>query len=315
MFHIIHEVFIRNGNGEIDHMRTLIDCGATSIFMAPRLRTWLGLADKPVYVTILDLDGQVMARVSDSRKTAFTVQYMEHSSLVHELEVLVVPMRADDLVLGLPRFQSRNPDIDWQSGWLLALRTTGKSEVVAVNPVDHQKCPGNVPGSTTREEACSEGVGGIPDIHILGASAFDDLLASEQVVGTFFLGVGDCTGLLGATVEDITDGEWDRPQALDGRAGSSGGSCGSRASTWEPSMTATGTPRHEGSTVRRVLALPLENCFTSRLLDIPPYRSLYIYYKLRTNVCRWSWHNDRDGAYRRWRTYPGYLWGFCGGCQ
>jgi hypothetical protein len=54
---------------------------------------------------------------------------------------------------------------------------------------------------------CSEGGGGIPDIQILGATAFDDLLASEQVVGTFFLTVGDCTGLLGATMEGITNAE------------------------------------------------------------------------------------------------------------
>ena len=79
--------------------------------------------------------------------------------------------------------------------------------MVAVDRVDHQECQGNVPGSTAREEACSEGGGSIPDIQILGATAFDDLLASEQVVGTFFLRVGDCTGLLGATVEGITDGE------------------------------------------------------------------------------------------------------------
>jgi hypothetical protein len=57
------------------------------------------------------------------------------------------------------------------------------------------------------EEACSEGGGGVPNIQILGATAFDDLLASEQVIGTFFLRVGDCTRLLGATVEGITDGE------------------------------------------------------------------------------------------------------------
>jgi len=89
----------------------------------------------------------------------------------------------------------------------LALRTPGGAEVVAVDRVDHQDSPGNVPGYMTREEACSEGGGGIPDIQILGATAFDNPLASEQVGGTFFLRVGDCTGLLGATVEGITDGE------------------------------------------------------------------------------------------------------------
>jgi hypothetical protein len=56
-------------------------------------------------------------------------------------------------------------------------------------------------------EAGSEGGGAIQDIQILGATAFDDRLASDQVVGTFFLRVGDYTGLLRASVEGITDGE------------------------------------------------------------------------------------------------------------
>jgi hypothetical protein len=175
--------------------------------MAPRLRKRLGLADEPAYVTTLALNGHVMAHASESRKTTFTVQYIEHLSPVQELEVLVVPMRAYDLVLGLPWFQSRNPDVEWQNGPLLSLRTPGGAEVVEVDRVDHQECAGNAPGSTAREEACSEGGSGIPDIQIFGATAFDDLLASEQIVGTFFLRVGDCTGLLGETVEGIIDGE------------------------------------------------------------------------------------------------------------
>jgi hypothetical protein len=118
-----------------------------------------------------------------------------------------VPMRAYHMVLGLPWIQSRNPEVDWHSGRLLALRSPGGAEVVAVDRVDHEECPGNVPGCTAREEACSEGGGGIPDIQILGATADDNLLASEQVVGTFTLRVGDCAGLLRATVEGTTDGE------------------------------------------------------------------------------------------------------------
>jgi hypothetical protein len=67
-------------------------------------------------------------------------------------------------------------------------------------------------------------------------------------------------------------------------------------------MTATSTPRHEGRTGRRGLALPWANRFKSGLLDIP--LPLHIYYELRTNVCRWSRYHDKDGAYRQWRTYP-----------
>jgi hypothetical protein len=69
-------------------------------------------------------------------------------------------------------------------------------------------------------------------------------------------------------------------------------------------MTATVTPRHEGSSGRRRLALPWANRFKSGLRDIPPDRSIYIYYELRNKVCRWSWYHDKDGTYRRRRTYP-----------
>jgi len=205
--HNIHELFIIDGHGEMQRLRALIDCGTTNIIMSPRLRKWLGLADEPASITALSFKGQVVAHASDSQKTAFMIQYMEHLSPVRESEMLVVPMQAYGLVLGLPWFQSRNPDVDWQCGQLLSLRTPRGAEVVAVDWVDHQKCPGNVPGSMAREEACSEGGGSIPDIQIVEATACDVLLACEQVIGTFFLTVGDCTGLLGTTVEGITDGQ------------------------------------------------------------------------------------------------------------
>ena len=60
---------------------------------------------------------------------------------------------------------------------------------------------------TAKEETCFEGGGGIPDISKLGTNAFDDQLASEEVVWTFFLRVGVRTGLLGVTVESISSGE------------------------------------------------------------------------------------------------------------
>jgi len=45
-----------------------------------------------------------------------------------------------------------------------------------------------------------------PDIQTLGATAFDDLPGSHDVVATFALRSGECTRLLGATLEDITLG-------------------------------------------------------------------------------------------------------------
>jgi len=60
---------------------------------------------------------------------------------------------------------------------------------------------------TARGEACSEGGGGVPDISIFGTNAFNDQLASEEVVWRFFLRVGVRIGLLGVTVERISSGE------------------------------------------------------------------------------------------------------------
>jgi hypothetical protein len=71
----------------------------------------------------LGLDGHLMAHTSERRKTVFMVQYMEHLSPILELEVVVVAMWAHHLVLGLPWFQSRDPDVNWQHGRLFALRT------------------------------------------------------------------------------------------------------------------------------------------------------------------------------------------------
>jgi len=59
---------------------------------------------------------------------------------------------------------------------------------------------------TAREESCSKG-DCTSYIQILRATAIDDILASEQVIWTFFLRVGDRIGLLGVTLESSSSGE------------------------------------------------------------------------------------------------------------
>jgi len=111
--HIIHEVQIRDRNGEIQHVRALIDCGATSIFMAPRLLKRLGISHEAGHITTLSLDGGVMQHAKDSRKMRITNQYLDCLAPVNESDVLVVPIRVYDLAIGLPWFHPRYPDIDW----------------------------------------------------------------------------------------------------------------------------------------------------------------------------------------------------------
>jgi len=176
------------------------------------------------------------------------------------MELVVVPMLANDLVFRLLWFLPRNPNLHWHHHRLLAQQHPGGAAVVAVDRVDHQKCPRNVPVSAAMEETSSEGGGSIPDIQIHVGTAFVNHLASEQVIRTVFLTVDDWTAQLGATVEGSTDGEWGRPQERDMWTGSSSGSSGRTVyQQLGPWITASSTPRHEGSTVQRWLALPQVN--------------------------------------------------------
>jgi hypothetical protein len=72
-----------------------------------------------------------------------------------------------------------------------------------------------------REQVCSEGGGGVQNIHLLGANTFDNQLASKEVVRMFFLRMGVDIGLRGVTIESISRGKG-RHKAPDGWAGSSG---------------------------------------------------------------------------------------------
>jgi len=177
---IIHEIQIRDTHGEMQRLRALIDCGATSIFMAPTLLKKLGISHEVAHITTLGLGEQIMQHAKDSQKTTITVQYMEHLAPVTEPEVLVVPMRAYDLVLGLPWFRARNPEIDWSLRRLTVLRSPNGPQAAdllsgedKLPPEEHEKLP-------ERDNDTPA-----PDIELRGATAIDDLLAGEEVVEAF----------------------------------------------------------------------------------------------------------------------------------
>jgi hypothetical protein len=135
--------------------------GATSIFASPRLIARLGLElqTQQAHTTTYRLDG---------------MSYFEHEQPVDESEVLIVPMTAYDLVLGLPWFKARNPEIDWEAGKLLSPK-----------------------GAASAEQPRQNETG--PDIQTISATAFRDLCSSDEVSHTFSLTLGECIGLLGAT--------------------------------------------------------------------------------------------------------------------
>jgi hypothetical protein len=118
---IIHEVLVQKIHGNMQQVKALIDCGSTSIFISPSLLRKLELPHEPAFTSTQGLNGQVMMSARESRKASLLVQYFEHLEPVDELEVLVVPMTAYNLVLGLPWIKVRNPEIDWTKGRLTAL--------------------------------------------------------------------------------------------------------------------------------------------------------------------------------------------------
>jgi len=52
-----------------------------------------------------------------------TVEYMDQSGAVHILQVLVILVSKCNVVLGVPRWLTRNPEIDWATVPLSSLRT------------------------------------------------------------------------------------------------------------------------------------------------------------------------------------------------
>jgi len=191
---IIHEGMIRDRHGEMQRIQVLFDCGATSIFMAQRLLPKLGLPHEAAHTTTLGLNGQMMEHARDSRKATISAQYLDHLALVDEPEVLVVPIKAYDSVLGLPWFAARNLEIEWSQNGLVSLRTP---------------C-GSGSHSTDDTQLGQPERSGV-SIETLSATAFGDLLASEEVAGAFAPRIEDCIGLLGATVERTHEkGEYPR---------------------------------------------------------------------------------------------------------
>jgi len=118
--HIIHEVLVRNIHGNMQRVKSPMHCTAMGIFISPSLLRKLELPHEPAFTSTEGLNGQVMMSPRESRTATLLVQYFEHLKPFDELEVLVVPMKAYDLVLGLPWVEARNPEIVWIKGRLTA---------------------------------------------------------------------------------------------------------------------------------------------------------------------------------------------------
>jgi len=144
----------------------------------------------------------------------------DRSCLATKPGILASTCKVFDFWLCNPRVSDRGGNgLHWPSG--MPLESTWITARVEVPPTG---------GSTSY-------------FQILGATAFDNLLASEEGVWTFFLRVGNCTGLRGVSVESITSIEvdtrcWTAKQGPVVVAAK-------RGSQWHTQLNIATSPRHK----------------------------------------------------------------------
>jgi hypothetical protein len=212
--HVIHEIKVRDIDGTMRTVRALIDCGASSFFISPKLVQLLGLREQtePAFTTTRGLDGTILAHARDSRKLSLDMQYLPELALMQEPDVLVVKMTSYDLVLGLPWFERHNPDIDWTRKRLINLRNPANhalagrypehsSVLSGLNPVNalagtnSDDAPDNESLSSVHPNEDREAI----DIEMLPAVQFESLLAGAELSEAFAIRLWQGPGLLGGT--------------------------------------------------------------------------------------------------------------------
>jgi hypothetical protein len=184
--HIVLEVIVTDSRGHLRSIRALVDCGATSIFVSPRLVERLGLSTRKANKTTLGINGQVLMHSDAAHATELTVQYMSHRAPIVESDVLVVPIQAYDMVLGTPWFRDQRPLIDWARGEVLGLLGSR----------------GAIPaGVDTEIDADSSGDAGVSghqqngQVEIICATAFAELVNSSDVEFCGLIEVSDRVSL------------------------------------------------------------------------------------------------------------------------
>ena len=104
-------------------VRALVDCGATSNFISPKLSERLRLASTKANTATYGVDGKTLCEAEASRQCDVIVAYegdLNHIS-PHQITALVVEMEAYDVILGMPWFAAEDPEIDWRNRRLLGL--------------------------------------------------------------------------------------------------------------------------------------------------------------------------------------------------
>jgi len=113
-------------------VKALLDSGTSSCFVAPRLLTMLRMRQRtPAHITTVGIGGHVIMPARDSTKVDLDMRYFDREVVEHD--ILCIPIRDYDLVLGLPWFTTWNPQIDWDTGQILGLKVPAEDKVIGAD--------------------------------------------------------------------------------------------------------------------------------------------------------------------------------------
>jgi len=122
MAHIVHEHYVWNVHNQWKCIRALINCGATSVFMGPRLLQQIELLSELAHITIVCIYTQTMMSVKDSWKMTIWCQNLNTLKLVKQHHGFFVSMAAYIQILGHLSFLSMNSELDWSKSYMIGLQ-------------------------------------------------------------------------------------------------------------------------------------------------------------------------------------------------
>jgi hypothetical protein len=202
-----------DADGQMHSVKALIDCGASSFFISPKLVQLLGLQTQSAFTTTRSLDSRILASMQNSQKLLLRLQYLPQLAPVDESDVLVVKMTSYDLVLGIPWFEKNNPDIDWSRKRLIALRNPNPVDLQIAGRYRHPKIPNPVNSGRYLTDPVNSGSGSpanalagksseyeSPDtsIEMISATQYERLLGNpKELSEAFAIRLWQGPGLLG----------------------------------------------------------------------------------------------------------------------
>ena len=120
--HIFRENWIYDPLRTLQWTQAFIECCTTCNCIHPKLLNRLILPQKVIQYTSDSDSGQVVVQVREIARPVMTARYIDQLAPECEPEVVTVLMQVYNTVQGVPWFKTQQPEIDWATNWLTAIK-------------------------------------------------------------------------------------------------------------------------------------------------------------------------------------------------